>query len=100
MAITYDDAEVDAALDRIATDITRRFDVPEFSGPAMAALLEELRQMEKARRSGDLVAAGTFAASAAPALETYRPTNATSRAKAVLGEVVAALAAHGESPVE
>ncbi len=91
--MTYDDTEIDEALERIDADVRRRFAIPEFHGPAMAALVDELRRMEAARRTGDTAAAAAVAAAAAPALEKYRPTNATSRAKAVLAEIVAALTA-------
>jgi hypothetical protein len=89
----YSDADIDEAIERIAGDVERRFAQPEFHGPAIAALLDELRSMEAARRSGDRAEAQRVAACAAPVLETYRPTNATSRAKAVLTEVVAELSA-------
>jgi hypothetical protein len=56
-----------------------------------------LRRMEAARRAGDRAAAAVFAASAQPALESYRPTNATSRAKAVLAEIVVELMAEPAS---
>jgi hypothetical protein len=85
------DEDIDEALERIAADVERRFAQPEFHGPAMAALLEELRHMEVARRGGDQQAAELIAAGANVALERYRPTNATSRAKAVIAEVVAEL---------
>ncbi len=91
--MTYDDSEIDDALDRIDADVKRRFDIPEFHGPAMAAVVGELRRMEAARRAGDSETAAAVAIALAPALEKYRPTNATSRAKAVLAEIVAALTA-------
>jgi hypothetical protein len=91
--MNYTDADIDEALERIAGDVTRRFAQPEFHGPAMAALLDELRRMETARRDGDASAAAAIAAAAAPALERYRPTNATSRAKAIIAEIVAAVVA-------
>ncbi len=53
----------------------------------MEALLDQLHRMEAARRSGDGETAILVARTAAPALESYRPTNATSRAKAILVEV-------------
>jgi hypothetical protein len=94
----YSDGDIDGAIERIAGDVARRFAQPEFHGPAMAALLEELRSMEAARRAGDPAAAAVFAAGALPALETYRPTNATSRSKALLSEVVAEVLADPASP--
>ncbi len=94
--MTYSDEDISDAIERLAGDVDRRFHQPEFHGPAMAALVDELRRMDEARRSGDASAAGVFAAAAQPALETYRPTNATSRSKAVLSEVVAELRAHSE----
>lgn len=96
--MTYSDADIDDALERIAKDVARRFELPEFHGPAMAAMLDELRRMEAARRGGDLDAAAVFAAAAKPALERYRPTNATSRSKAVLSEAVAELLARTAPP--
>jgi hypothetical protein len=87
--MTYSDDDIDGAIERIADDVARRFAVPEFHGPAMTALLDELRRMEAVRRTGDSGAAALIAAGAQPALERYRPTNATSRAKALLAEVVA-----------
>jgi hypothetical protein len=98
--MTYDDDEIDAAIERIAGDVARRFNHTEFAGPAMAALLDELRRMEAARRGGDRAAASLLASSVAPALEGYRPTNATSRSKAVLGEVVTELMTPTEPPRE
>ncbi len=97
--MTYSDEDISDALERIASDVGRRFHIPEFHGPAMAALVDELRRMDAARRGGDAAAAALFATAAQPALETYRPTNATSRSKAVLTEVVAELRAHAE-PVQ
>jgi hypothetical protein len=92
----YSDDDIDGAIERIANDVARRFDKPEFHGPAMARLLDELRHMQAARRDGDHAAAALFALSAQPVLQSYRPTNATSRAKAVLAEVVAELGTHPE----
>jgi hypothetical protein len=87
----YSNSDVDDALERLAADVERRSAQPEFHGPAMSALVAELRRMETARRSGDRASAHACAAVAGPALEIYRPTNATSRSKAVLAEIVAAL---------
>lgn len=92
----YSDEDIDDAIERIASDVARRLPQPEFHGPAMAALVDELRRMEVARRSGDHSAAALIAEGAQPALESYRPTNATSRSKAVLAEVVADVQAHAE----
>ncbi len=89
--MSYTDADVDAAIDRLAADVERRSAQPEFHGAAMSALVDELRRMEAARRGGDQVAAQTCAAVAAPVLDVYRPTNATSRSKAMLAEIVAEL---------
>jgi hypothetical protein len=60
-------------------------------------LVDQLRRMEGARRSGDSAAA-LFAAAAQPALDAYRPTNATSRSKALLAEVIAELLAANAGP--
>ncbi len=95
--MNYSDEDISDAIERIEADVRRRFDQPEFHGPAMAALVDELRRMDAARRGGDASAASVFAAAAQPALETYRPTNATSRSKAVLAEVVAELRAHADA---
>ncbi len=89
----YSDDDIDDAIERIASDVAHRFAQRDFHGPAMSALLDELRQMEVARRSGDHAAAAVIAGAASPALEHYRPTNATSRAKAVLAEVIAEVVA-------
>jgi hypothetical protein len=89
--MTYSDHDIDEALDRIGVDVMRRYEQPEFHGPAMAVLLEELRRMEAARRAGQAAAALALAAEARAALEKYRPTNATSRSKAILSEIVAEL---------
>jgi hypothetical protein len=91
--MTYTDEDIDEALERIAGDVSRRFAQPEFHGAAMAALVDEVRRMEAARRAGDRTAAAAIARGAAPTLEAYRPTNATSRAKAIIGEIVAELLA-------
>jgi hypothetical protein len=96
--MSYSDADIDDAIERLAADIARRFEQPAFHGPAMAALLDELRRMESARRAGDAAGAALLAASAAPGLDSYRPTNATSRSKAVLAEVVAELQADTPPP--
>jgi hypothetical protein len=85
---TYTDEEIDEAIERIAADVVRRSSQPEFHGPAMQALVDQLRRMETARRSGDHAAAMEFVVNAQPAFDAYRPTNATSRSKAVLGEVM------------
>jgi hypothetical protein len=89
--MTYSHVDIDEALDRIGVDVMRRYEQPEFHGPAMAVLLEELRRMEAARRAGHLDMAAAFAAEARPGLEKYRPTNSTSRSKAILGEIIAEL---------
>lgn len=94
----YSDADIDEAIGRIAADVARRSGQPDFHGPAMEALVNELRCMEAARRGGDFAGAMVFATTAHAALETYRPTNATSRAKAVLVEVLVEVLAHGEQP--
>ncbi len=94
--MTYSDEDISDAIERIAGDVARRFDQSEFHGPAMAALVDELRRMDAARRGGDVDAAALFAAVAQAALETYRPTNATSRSKAVLSEVLAEVRAYSE----
>jgi hypothetical protein len=87
--MAYSNEDIDDAIERIAGDVARRFDIPEFHGPAMAALVDDLRHMEAARRGGDTAAAAASATAAQPELERYRPTNATSRSKAVLSELVA-----------
>jgi hypothetical protein len=97
--MVYSDEDIDEAIERLAGDVSRRFGQPEFHGPAMAALVDELRRMEAARRAGDVAAAALLAAGAQPALDGYRPTNATSRSKAVLTEVVAELQAPAEPPL-
>jgi len=89
--IAYANEDIDDALERLRADVARRFEQPEFHGPAMAALIDLLDNMEAARRRGDVAAAAVLARSAQPAFETYRPTNATSRAKAILGELIADL---------
>ncbi len=95
---TYSDDEVDAAIERIAGDVARRSAHPEFPGAAMAAVVDQLRRMEGARRGGEVAAAVLFAAAAQPALDAYRPTNATSRSKALLVEVVGGLLAANAAP--
>lgn len=89
--MAYSNEDIDDAIARIAADVERRFDIPEFHGPAMTALVGELRRLALAQRDGDSASAATLAAAAQPELERYRPTNATSRSKAVLAEVLAAI---------
>lgn len=95
----YSDAEIDEALERIAGDVARRFGIPEFHGPAMEALIDQLRRMEGARRGGDRTTALVHAETAVPALESYRPTNATSRSKAILVEITEQLIRENQPPV-
>jgi hypothetical protein len=85
----YSDEDIDDAIGRIAADVARRAGHSDFPGPALTVLLDELRRMEAARRAGDNVVAALSAAEAHAALDKYRPTNATSRSKALLAEVVA-----------
>ena len=96
--MTYGDDEIDGALERIASDVARRSEQPEFHGPRMTVLLDDLRAMESARRAGDSAAAARYATDALPVLESYRPTNATSRAKALIAEVVAGVLAEPAPP--
>jgi hypothetical protein len=96
--MTYSDGDIDDAIERIAADVTRRTGHADFPAPVIAALVDELRRMEAARRAGDAQAAERAAAAAGPGLEKYRPTNATSRSKALIGEVVAALLAPSAPP--
>ncbi len=84
--------ELDDALERIANDIERRSTQLEFPAAAMTALTDQLRRIQSARQNGDLETARTLAASAQPALALYRPTNATSRSKALWVELLATLA--------
>jgi hypothetical protein len=95
--MTYSNDEIDAAILRLAADVERRSTVPEFHGAAMAEMLDALRRMEGARRAGDIPAAVVGAAAARAGLEAYRPTNATSRSKAILSEIVAGLIAEPPS---
>jgi hypothetical protein len=95
---TYSDSDLDDAIERIAGDVARRAALPDFAGPAMTALVDQLRRIEAARRSGDAATAGLLATAAQPALESYRPTNATSRSKAILAELVVELIAHHLPP--
>jgi hypothetical protein len=84
----YSDEDVDDALGRIAADVARRAGHPDFPAAAMTSLLDELRRMEAARRAGDSAGAASIAADARGALEKYRPTNSTSRSKALIAEVL------------
>jgi hypothetical protein len=92
--VTYGDDEIDAAIERLAADVAARSAQPEFPTDAMTECLQALRRMEAARRSGDHAAAVVAAGDAAAGFDKYRPTNATSRAKALLGEVIVAVLAH------
>jgi hypothetical protein len=96
--MTYSDEDIDDALERIAADVLRRAGQADFPEPAVTALLAHLRRMEGARRAGDAAGAQRAAGDALAGLEKYRPTNATSRSKAVLGEVVASVLAGSERP--
>ncbi len=89
----YSDSEIEEAIERIAADVTRRLPQLDFPGAAMGAFVGQLRLLQAARRGNDLIAARVFAATLEPAFEGYRPTNSTSRAKAILSEVVAELLA-------
>jgi len=89
--MSYSDEEIDEALERIAGDVARRAGQADFPEQAVTALLAHLRRMEAARRAGDSAGAVEAAGHARLGLETYRPTNATSRAKAVLAEIVAGI---------
>jgi hypothetical protein len=92
----YSDEDIDDAIERIAADVARRTGHPDFPGSAAAALVAQLRRMEAARRGGDLAGAELAAGEAMALLEKYRPTNATSRSKAVIAEVVAGIVAQSE----
>jgi hypothetical protein len=94
----YSDEDIDDAIGRIANDVARRGGQSDFPGPALTALLVELRHMEAARRGGDDARAALSAAEAHAALDKYRPTNATSRSKALLAEVVADVLAQAAPP--
>jgi hypothetical protein len=85
----YSDEDIDDAIGRIAADVARRAGHSDFPGPALTVLVDELRRMEAARRAGDNAVATLSAAEAHAALDKYRPTNATSRSKALIAEVVA-----------
>jgi hypothetical protein len=96
--VTYSDDEIDDAIGRIAADVARRAGQADFPGAAMLALVDVLRRMEAARRAGENAAAARSAAEAGPGLDKYRPTNATSRSKALIAEVVAAVLAQSAPP--
>ena len=91
--MTYSDEEIDDALERIAGDVARRGAQADFPHAAVTELIAELHRMEAARRASDGAGAQQAAAAAQAGLETYRPTNATSRSKALLAEVVAGVLA-------
>ncbi len=87
----YSDAEITEAIDRLAGDVARRAAASDSDGLTLQSLVERLRAMEAARRSGDDESASGLAAEIQPELDGYRPTNSTSRSKAVLAEVVVAM---------
>jgi hypothetical protein len=89
--MSYSDEDIDDAIERIAADVARRTGHADFPAQAVAELVVQLRRMEAARRAGDAAAAELAAGEAQTGLEKYRPTNATSRSKALLGEVVAGM---------
>jgi hypothetical protein len=96
--VTYSDGDIDDAIGRIAADVARRAGQADFPAAAMTVLVDALRRMEAARRAGSNAAAAQCAAEARPGLEKYRPTNATSRSKALIAEVVAGVLAHSAPP--
>jgi hypothetical protein len=95
--MSYSDEDIDDAIERIAGDVARRSGHADFPDQAVRALLADLRRMEAARRAGDAAGAELAAGEAQAGLEKYRPTNATSRSKAVLAEIVTAVLSEPDS---
>ncbi|GAC1407882.1 MAG: hypothetical protein NVSMB64_15310 [Candidatus Velthaea sp.] len=90
--VTYSDEEIDGAIAVLTADIARRAALPD-GAPSLATLAGDLHALQAHRQSGD---AGRIAAAARSLGETllaYRPTNATSRSKAILAEVAAQIGA-------
>ena len=94
----YSDEEIVEAIERLAGDASRRAAASAADGLTLESLVARLREMEAARRNGDSEAASHLAAGLQPELDGYRPTNSTSRSKAVLAEVVVALLHSADPP--
>ncbi|GAC1426792.1 MAG: hypothetical protein NVSMB5_21400 [Candidatus Velthaea sp.] len=88
--ITYSDEEIDGAIAVLTADIARRAALPD-KAAGLATLAGDLHALQAHRQSGNAGLVAEAAHSLSEALAAYRPTNATSRSKAILAEVAAQL---------